>query len=277
MMAQNTVIGSDLTEALEFRSEHAPENEIYDNFTRPLKAEVAAHFMQMSLLTDVDAFDDEDEDFAEEYTPLDDYEGEEDEEQHYKEQEDDEQEADEAAFDDDAAGNAEGDSGWVVVDERSDVDFSSEEGQHEEAEEQDRDDDQGGEEEAEGSLELSFLPGRTGAMTTKEMRLVLIDEIYSEAQLRMLAEGCAMVDGIPPAGYACKSPTEQSRGIIRVHAYNWLLCRGTCGAVRRTLAASAAAASAPEGSKTKVGLQAALRVAFAKLLPKTLPPLPIPV
>jgi hypothetical protein len=43
-------------------------------------------------------------------------------------------------------------------------------------------------------------PGRF--MTVKEMRLALIDEIYTEAQLRMLAEGCAIVDGIPSEAYA---------------------------------------------------------------------------
>ena len=64
------VIGTDVAESLELRSEHAPENEIYDNFTRPLKAEIAAHFMHMCIVAGVDTFD-EDEDTAEEYTPLD--------------------------------------------------------------------------------------------------------------------------------------------------------------------------------------------------------------
>ena len=57
-----------------------------------------------------------------------------------------------------------------------------------------------GEGEGEGSLGLVPSPGRF--MTVKEMRLALIDEIYTEAQLRMLAEGCAIVDGIPSEAYA---------------------------------------------------------------------------
>eukprot|EP01043_Picozoa_sp_COSAG02_P047026 COSAG02_NODE_4465_length_5334_cov_5.927412_5_plen_223_part_00 len=186
-MARTPAPGSELAESLEARSEHAPENEIYDNFSRPLKAEISAHFMQMCLMNGVDAFDDDDTDFAEEYTPLDDY-------------EEKAEEEDDGAFDDNVVDNGDGGSGFA-----GDVDLSSEEGEHEVGEDQDGDYDQGDEEEAEGSLELSLLPERISTMTTKEMRLVLIDQIYSEAQLRMLVEGCAIVDGIPPAGYACES------------------------------------------------------------------------
>ena len=61
---------------------------------------------------------------------------------------------------------------------------------------------EGGEGEGEGEGSLGLVPSPGRFMTVKEMRLALIDEIYTEAQLRMLAEGCAIVDGIPPEAYA---------------------------------------------------------------------------
>jgi hypothetical protein len=47
------LLGVELAESLELRSEHAPENEIYDSFTRPVKGEIAAHFMRMSVMAGV--------------------------------------------------------------------------------------------------------------------------------------------------------------------------------------------------------------------------------
>ena len=172
----------------------------------------------MCLLSGVDAFDDDDADCAEEYTPLDDHEGEEEDE-------------DDAAFgDDDVAGNKDAASSFA-----GDVDLSSDEEEHEESEDQDGDYEQGHEEEGEGSLELSLVPGRTNTMSTKEMRLLLIDQIYSEAQLRMLVEGCAIVDGIPPAAYACQLSTKQSRRTCAAHASELTkLCRHAWGCPQDT-------------------------------------------
>ena len=63
------LLGNELAESLEVRSEHAPENEIYDNFTRPVKGEIAAHFMRMCMVAG--AFADENE--QDEENPADEY------------------------------------------------------------------------------------------------------------------------------------------------------------------------------------------------------------
>ena len=84
----------------------------------------------------------------------------------------------------------------------SDVAISSKAEQNDEGGTQDDGEDGQNDHGGEGESSLGLVPSPERFLTVKEMRLMLIDEVYTEAQLRMLAEGCAIVDGIPPEAYA---------------------------------------------------------------------------
>ena len=193
---------TELAGSFEQRSEQAPENEIYDNFTRSLKAEVIAHFMQMCDMAGADGYleEQDDEEFLEDYTPLDDDDDDDDDSEEREEGEvGGDNEADAEDYEEDTPLDDDSESAGEEGEEEpaaAETDDAGGPGRADYSDNEDEDED----EDEDSGLD-SMLPSQANSMTAKEMRLELIDQIYSEPQLRMLAEGCAMVDGIPPAGY----------------------------------------------------------------------------
>ena len=181
------VYAADLCAALELRSEQAPENEIYDNFTRTAKAEVLSHYLQVCDQAGIGSSSDED--------------GAEDEDENSSSSSDDEEiteqsmlaipDSQDSLDDGDENGLSENEEDIALDSDDDDDDDSAAAAAPWEVVPEAHEGDERGDEEEEEDI-FGRISRQVSGMTVKEMRRSLIDELYDEAQLRRLGEGCAV-------------------------------------------------------------------------------------